>query len=228
MPNWILLTVLGIVAIIAGVLALLNPFPASLAAVRLASWAFLILGAVQIFEAFRAESWGGKLWTLLIGVVAVLVGINLLGRPLAGLVTLTLVLGVMFVVSGIFKFIVGWRIYKSEFKVAVLISGAASLIVGFMVMSSFPASAAISLGILLGIELISNGISASALGLSRRRVGSSTKHSVKTVCLSRITLHSEGSPPVRLLLAGRFFVRPAPLLRCPAHAPRFHRQLHSW
>jgi uncharacterized membrane protein HdeD (DUF308 family) len=171
MSNWVLLTFLGIASMIAGVLALLNPFPASLAAVQLAAWAFLIIGAVQIFEAFRAESWGGKLWTLLLGVVAVLVGINLLGKPLAGLVTLTLVLGVMFIVSGIFKFIVGWRVHKTEFKIAVLLSGAVSLIIGLIIMSNFPASAATSLGILLGIELISNGISATALGLSRRAGG---------------------------------------------------------
>jgi uncharacterized membrane protein HdeD (DUF308 family) len=171
MSNWILLTVLGIVSLVAGVFALLNPFPASLAAVQLAAWAFLIIGAIQIFEAFRAESWGGKLWTLLLGVVAVVIGINLLGKPLAGLITLTWVLGVMFAVSGLFKFIVGWRIHKTEFKFAVLLSGVASLVVGWMIISNFPESAAISLGILLGIELISNGVSAVALGLSRRAGG---------------------------------------------------------
>lgn len=171
MSNWLFLTVLGIISIIAGVLALFNPFPASLAAVQLAAWAFLIVGALQIFEAFRAESWGGKLWTLLLGVVAVAVAINLFGKPLAGLVTLTMVLGIMFIVSGIFKFIVGLKIHKTEFKILVLISGAASLIIGLIIMSNFPASAATSLGILLGIELISNGVSATALGLSRNAGG---------------------------------------------------------
>lgn len=171
MSNWILLTVLGVISVIAGVLALLNPFPASLAAVQLAAWAFLIIGAFQIFEAFRAESWGGKLWSLLLGVIAVLVGINLLGKPLAGLVTLTLVLGIMFIVSGLFKFIVGFRVHKIEFKIAVLISGLASLIIGFIIMSNFPESAAKSLGILLGIELFFSGVSSIALGLSRKAGG---------------------------------------------------------
>ena len=171
MSNWLFLTVLGIISIIAGILALLNPFPASLAAVQIAAWAFLIVGVLQIIEAFRAESWGGKLWTLLLGVVAVIVAINLFGKPLAGLVTLTIVLGIMFIVSGIFKFIVGWKIHKTEFKFLVLISGAASLIIGLIIMTNFPASAATSLGILLGIELISNGVSATALGLSRKAGG---------------------------------------------------------
>ena len=171
MPNWILLAVLGVVSIIAGVLALLNPFPASLAAVKLAAWAFLIIGAVQIFEAFSAKSWGGKLWTLLLGIVAVLIGIDLLGEPLAGLVKLTIVLGIMFIISGIFKFIVGWSVQRTDFKFAVLFSGLASLIIGLIIMSNFPASAATSLGILLGVELISNGVSAVALGLSRKAGG---------------------------------------------------------
>jgi membrane protein HdeD len=171
MPNWILLAVLGIVSIIAGILALLNPFPASLAAVKLAAWAFLIIGAVQIFEAFSAKSWGGKLWTLLLGVVAVLIGVDLLGEPLAGLIKLTFVLGIMFIASGIFKFIAGFRVHRNDFKALVLVSGLASLAIGLIILSNFPASAATSLGILLGIELVSDGVSALALALSRRAGG---------------------------------------------------------
>lgn len=171
MPGWKLLVALGIISIIVGIVALLNPFPASFAVEQLAAWAFLILGGVQIFEAYRAESWGGKLWTLLLGVIAVCIGLNLLVEPLSGLVTLTLVLGSMFIVSGIFKFIVGWRVHKTEFKIAVLISGGISLILGLIILSNFQAYAATILGILLGIELIFSGVSAVAFGLSRKTGG---------------------------------------------------------
>jgi len=171
MSNWILLTVLGVISIAAGILALVNPFPASIAAAQIAGWAFLIIGGFQIVEAFSAEGWGGKLWTLLLGVVALIVGINLLANPLAGIISLTMVLGIMFLVSGLFKFMVGLKVHKSEFKYAVIISGLASFAIGFIILSNFPASAAASLGILLGIELISNGISAVALGFSRKAGG---------------------------------------------------------
>lgn len=168
MSNWVLLTILGAFSIIVGILALLNPFPASLAVLQLTAWSFLILGALQAFEAYRAEEWSGKLWSLLLGIIAIFIGINLLGKPLAGLITLTILLGSMFLVSGIFKFAVGWKIQKQEFKIAILISGAASLIIGLIILSNFPVSAATSLGILLGVELISNGVSAVALGFSRK------------------------------------------------------------
>lgn len=171
MTNWKLLAALGAVSIAAGILALLNPFPASLAVEQLAAWAFLIIGAVQIFEAYSADTWGGKLWTLLLGVVAVFVGINLLKEPLSGLVTLTLVLGSMFMVSGMFRIIVGLRVHKTNLKAVVLISGVVSLILGLIIISNFQAFAATILGILLGIELIFGGISTVALGLARKAGG---------------------------------------------------------
>jgi membrane protein HdeD len=171
MSNWLFLVVLGVVSAVAGLLALFNPFPASLAVLQFVGIAFLIIGAGQVFEAFRAEGWGGKIWSLLLGVIAVLVGINLLARPLEGLITLSFVLAAMFIASGIFKLVVGWRIHMLQLRYAVLISGLASLLIGLIIFANFPASAATSLGILLGVELLSNGISAIAMGYSRKTGG---------------------------------------------------------
>jgi uncharacterized membrane protein HdeD (DUF308 family) len=168
MGNWIFPVVLGVLSIIAGFIAILNPFPASLVAVKLAGWAFLIIGALQMIEAFRATGWGGRLWALAIGVVALIAGINLLGEPLAGLFSLTVVLAVLIIVSGLVKLIAAWQIKTSQYRLAVLVSGIVSLLLGFIIISNFPVAAVTSLGILLGVELISNGVSAIALGWARK------------------------------------------------------------
>jgi uncharacterized membrane protein HdeD (DUF308 family) len=164
MSNWIILVILGVLSIIAGFLAILNPFPASIVAVKLAGWSFLIIGALQIIEVFRATGWGGRLWALAIGLVAVLAGINLLGEPLSGMISLTIVLAILFIFSGVLKIFSAFQIRNSKYRLAVLISGVVSLLLGFIIFSNFPISAVTSLGILLGIELISDGISDVSLG----------------------------------------------------------------
>lgn len=168
MGKWLVLVLLGLLSIIAGILAILNPFPASLVAVKLAGWAFLIIGGLQILEAFRATGWGGRIWALFMGLLALVAGINLLGEPLGGMVSLTLVLAILFVVSGIVKLIAGWQINNSQYRLAIIVSGIASFLLGIIILSNFPVSAVTSLGILLGVELISDGVSAVALGWARK------------------------------------------------------------
>lgn len=168
MGNWMILMVLGVLGVVAGLMALFNPFGASLAATAIAGWSFLILGALQIYEGLRSEGWGGKAWSILMGVVAVFLGVNILGEPLQGMLALTIVVGAMFLASGLFKFIVGWQIQRSELKWAVVISGAVSAVLGFMVLSNIPGSAVVTLGVLLGIELLSSGVSMIALAMVRK------------------------------------------------------------
>ena len=84
------------------------------------------------------------------------------------MVSLTIVLAILFLVSGIVKLIAGWQIKNAQYRLAVLVSGIASLVLGFIILSNFPVSAITVLGILLGVELISNGVSAVALGWARK------------------------------------------------------------
>jgi len=171
MNNWIVLLVIGILSVVAGIVALLNPFAASVTVNLIAGWSFIVLGILQIIEAIRAEGWGGKLWTLLLGVVALLVGVNLVGRPLEGLVTLTIVVGIMFLTSGAFKLIVGFRVHDKTLKWAVVISGAISALLGVWVLTNLERSAVVALGIMLAVELLSNGVSAISLAMSRKSGG---------------------------------------------------------
>jgi len=168
MNNWVTMLIIGVLSLIAGLMAMFNPFGASLVATAIAGWSFAILGVLQIFDGVRAEGWGGKLWAILLGAIALFLGINILGEPLQGMVALTVVVGFMFAVSGIFKVIVGFSVPSSPLKWAVLVSGAVSLVLGFMVLSNIPGSAVVALGILLAVELLSNGVSMIALALSRK------------------------------------------------------------
>lgn len=168
MNNWVVLLIVGILSALAGIFALLNPFPATLAVVTLAGWAFLVLGLMQAISAFSAQGWGHKIWALALGIIAFLAGFNLLDEPLRGAVTLTAVLAAVFLASGIVKLMIGFKLESANFKWMVILSGVVSILLALMIFSNFPYSAATILGILLGVELLSNGISSIVLAMSRK------------------------------------------------------------
>lgn len=167
MAGKVLWTIVGCLSILAGILAFANPLVATLTAEQVAGWGFLIVGVLQIFSAFRQVSWGGRIWVLLVGVLMVLLGIDLLANPFEGVLTLTLAVAALFLVAGILRIVLAFGLRGTGAFWLVLLSGAVSVILAVMIFGNFPASALSILGILLAVELISNGISIIALSTVR-------------------------------------------------------------
>ncbi|MBL4541959.1 MAG: DUF308 domain-containing protein [Rhodobacteraceae bacterium] len=165
--SWLFLVILGILSIVAGIYALFNAVAASVVATLIAGWMFVFFGVVQIAAAFQASGWGARILSVLLGVVVLAVGLNIIGKPLEGMLTLTFVIGVLFVASGIVKLFLGFSV-SGNLRWTILLSAVASLILGAMVLTNFPQSAEILLGILLAVELISNGIWLMAIGWVER------------------------------------------------------------
>lgn len=168
MNNWFFWLIIGLISIVGGFLALFNPLAASIAVEQLAGWFFLIVGILQIISAFRQAGWGAAIWAGLIGLLGAFVGISLLQNPLSGVISLTMLVGILFAVVGIAKIIMAMRIRATRFFGLILISGIISLVLAIMIFANFPVSAVTVLGILLAVELISNGVSLVALSMTTR------------------------------------------------------------
>ncbi|MEM1235965.1 MAG: DUF308 domain-containing protein [Pseudomonadota bacterium] len=160
--------VIGILMIIAGIFALMNPLAATLTVEQLLGWLFLIGGIFQVFGVFREETWGQKIWAILLAAINIFIGINLLGKPLAGVLALTYLVAIMFAASGVVKVIMSFKLRGTGLFWAMLLSGVVSVVLAVMILSNFPQSAATLLGILLAIELISSGVSLMVLGFSAK------------------------------------------------------------
>lgn len=156
--SWIWMGALALISLVGGVLALLNPFAATLAATLMAGWVFAILGALQIVQAFQVQGWGGFIWALLFGILTLVVGGSLIFNPLAGMISLTLLVAVLFLATGVVKMMYSFSLKPVTGWGWVLVSGIVSAALGIMILADFPMSAASILGILLGVELISNGV----------------------------------------------------------------------
>ncbi|RIK88415.1 MAG: hypothetical protein DCC69_02005 [Hyphomicrobiales bacterium] len=156
--SWMWMAILAVVSLIGGVLALADPFAATLAATLLAGWFFMLLGGLQIIQSFQVQGWGGFLWALLFGVLSLVVGVSLVFNPLAGMVSLTLLVAVLLLATGAIKLFYSLSLRPVTGWGWVLLSGLVSIVLGALILTNFPYAAGSVLGILLAIELVSNGV----------------------------------------------------------------------
>src|SRR5690606_33516879 len=136
--SWGWVALLAVISIVGGLLALFNPFAATLAATLMAGWTFVILGVVQIIESFQLRGWGGFLWALLFGVLTLLVGISLVATPLAGSVALTICVAALFIITGVTNVMSGFSLRPISGWGWVLASGGLALRIAVMIFSKVP------------------------------------------------------------------------------------------
>lgn len=168
MKHWLLWLITGVIFVFGGFMALTNPLAATLAATMIAAWSFLIGGALQIYVAYKQEGDESKIWPALVGLSGVIVGVFLFKNPLEGVISLTIVVAIMFLVIGAAKVILSFSLKGTSAFWPVLISGVLSVALSLIIFNNFPQSAAIALGTLLAIELISNGVSLIMMSLYKK------------------------------------------------------------
>jgi uncharacterized membrane protein HdeD (DUF308 family) len=163
-----ILIVFGIVLFVGGVLAVANPFAASLAVNTLVGVFLLVSGAVQLWVAFADPGLPHRIWTAIAALIALVAGVSLLANPLQGLISLTVLVGILLLVGGIVRIAMAFNQRDQMVYWALLLSGAASAVIGILVFANILAAATTLLGLLLGIQLLADGIALLALGLIAR------------------------------------------------------------
>jgi uncharacterized membrane protein HdeD (DUF308 family) len=152
---WYLLQ--GALMVVAGVLALIYPLLASVAMVYLLAWILIISGVLQGIGLIGARD-VPHYWLQLISVVlAIVIGVLLLNQPESGLLVMTVLLIVFFMVEGISKIIFALTIRPFPNWGWVLASGLVGIVLAVYLWANMPITSEWVLGILLGIMLVSEG-----------------------------------------------------------------------
>ena len=168
MKNWIWMVMVGVLSLAGGIFALMNPLAATLTAELLTGYLFIAIGILMLLSIFADDSLGSRILSLILGLAVLIIGVNLVNKPLQGVLSLTVIVAVAMLFIGALRIVFAFRIPIAGLKMILILSGIVSLVLGMMILTSFPFSAAVVLGILLAIELISNGMSLIALGLVAR------------------------------------------------------------
>ncbi len=153
----------GIIAIIAGVLALLSPLVAGLSIAIAIGVLIIASGVSRLFLAFKMGSFGHGLLVFLIGALSIVIGGYMLLRPGMALATITLVLAAYFIVDGFFEIIWAIRLRPIKGWGWTLFSGIVALALGIMIWRQFPLSGVWAVGTLAGIHMVFGGTSLASL-----------------------------------------------------------------
>lgn len=154
---WWSFGLLGLLLAIAGVFLLGNVVAATLAMALFLGAAMLVSGILQMIHAFWAKSWGGFLLSALIGLLYAAGGAALFAHPVAASLVLTLVLAVVLAASGVVRIVLAFRFWQRSGWM-LLLSGVVGIFAGAVIISGWPASGLVVLGLCVGIDLIVHGI----------------------------------------------------------------------
>jgi len=164
------LTVMGILFIILGVLAIIEPAVAGLAIAILVGWLFIFGGVAHAFGAFEGGGAGRVVWHILLAVIYIMGGIYLLNHPLLGLGTLTLLLaGVLFAeaLREVFAYFAAPRAEGSGWQ---LVNAIVTLLLALMIWRNWPSSSVWAIGTLVGVNLLMTGFSRLMIGTAARKL----------------------------------------------------------
>ena len=157
--HWRLFMFQGVIMLILGTLALVAPGPATIAVDLYLGWLFLISGVVGLVAMFSTKDVPAFLWSLITAALSVAVGVMLIWKPVQGVATLTLILTGFFVAEGVFQVVtsIAYRGLIGGSWGWMLLSGLGDLALAAVIIMGWPVTAAWTLGLLVGINLLTSG-----------------------------------------------------------------------
>jgi len=170
---------LGILTVIFGVIAIGSPLITGVAVAVFVGFLLLASGVARIVHALKSKQWGTGFWGTVIGLLGVVAGLLMIFRPLVGLVTMTMLLAIYFLVDGISEIIAAFKIKPDQGWGWVLFNGIIAVLLGLMIWRQWPVSGAWAIGLLVGIHILMTGWSMIILGSGAKRVAGAIEDAVE-------------------------------------------------
>jgi uncharacterized membrane protein HdeD (DUF308 family) len=169
--KWGWIVALGVVYVVAGVIALGSVVSATVATVFVVGIMMIIAGVAEVINAFQIKTWGRFLFWLALGILYIIAGFVAFENPLLTAAWLTLILGAALCASGIVRIFLGFNMQHGSPWIWVVVSGVITLLLGLIILAHWPVSSLWTLGIFLGVDLVLAGASWIGIGIGLRQGG---------------------------------------------------------
>ncbi len=162
--DWGWFLALGIGLIILGIALIVYEGIGTLASIYALGVFLLVAGLMQLAAAFQARGAGHVLLYLLFGALEVFVGFMLIQHPIAGALTVTLLLALYLMFSGIFRLVYSLWAQFPHYGWAAF-SGLLAVVLGLLLWTQWPTSAIWFLGFAVGVNFVFTGFAWITLAL---------------------------------------------------------------
>jgi len=158
----------GVLLVIAGVLALVYPLLTNVALAVFLGWMLLLSGIVQAVTLIGGSKTPDFWLQLISATLSVVVGFLFLRNPAVAVGTLVMLMSVFFMIEGISKTVFSLTIRPFPNWGWVLASGILGILIAAWLLAN-PGMSLLVLGILIGVQLISEGIAIATLAWMSRK-----------------------------------------------------------
>jgi len=159
---------LGAVLIVLGLAAIAAPWVAAAAVAAFCGVTLVVGGASQVAMTAGTFTWQGFWMTLVSGVLAIMLGVAMLLMPHEAAGALVIFLAIMLLLEATAKLSAAMLVGNEFPRGWLLFDGIVTAVLGIVLLVSEPAAKEVLLGIFVGINLLSSGITFAAAGWSLR------------------------------------------------------------
>lgn len=163
--GWIL--AYGVLSVVLGVLAFLNPFAATYAATLVIGAFFTAAGLVSVAAGFAGKGHEGRGYAIGFGLLSLVVGLLMAFNPGSGALSLTLMVAVWLGMRGVLEIALGARFRRGRGLMIAL--GVVNLLLAVYVFATLPFSALTLPGFILGISFVLGGVTSVASALNHKK-----------------------------------------------------------
>jgi uncharacterized membrane protein HdeD (DUF308 family) len=166
--KWGAILAFGVLLLALGLAATTFSLAATDATVTLNGVFFLIAGAAETGIGMQAQGWSRFFLWVIGGLLYLAIGMICILNPSLARAFLTLALGAGLIAAAVVRIYLAFQLPSSASRALVLIAGAATGLLGLVIVARWPADSVYVLGTLLGIDLIFHGAGWIHFGLALR------------------------------------------------------------
>jgi uncharacterized membrane protein HdeD (DUF308 family) len=163
------LVALGVVLVLAGLVGLIYTGVATLTSMMLFGWLLLIGGAVGLLHAIQARGSNFFWLGVVVAALNIAAGVVVISRPEAAAEALTMFAALLFLTGGVFRLAGSLVVRGTQFG-WTLVQGAFGLLLGILVLASWPSSSKYVIGCFFSLALLFDGLGLIATGFGGRRI----------------------------------------------------------